>query len=295
MNNAVQFIQTLIDGIESNLNQRINIEQQAHALNVTPWHFQRLFKALVGDSLYTYIMQRRLTTGAHLLNNTQLSIKDIAIELGLTTQDFNYHFQLCYQLTPQAFRLEQPEFKQTEHAIIDQSLLDHLGHGIFKHAKIEMRAPISLVGYQAKVPPPFVKSDTQSINHYPAWKQILKHQDQIEHRIKNEFFGLVCSESGNFDEAELDYLACVPVTKLGDYPSDAKVHHIPEQLVAMFDIHAANLNAKERTIDYIYACWLPNSGYERGLGDDYEVFENIIDFTNPNKLRSHYVIPLKQV
>jgi len=295
MNNAVDFIQTLIDKIEDNLDQEISIKELAASFRVSQWHFQRLFKALVGDSLSTYIKGRRLNSGANLLLTSQLGINDIAYRLGFISHEaFTLSFEHKFGLSPQEFRLQHPDVSYKEKPNLNQVLLDYLPYDMSKQPHIEHSQATVIVGYQTLVPSPFLKSENQCLSIYPAWKQIMKHQDRVQYHNKGTFYGVTCSESGDFTEQEFDYIAGVPVTALGDYPEAAVVHHIPEQLVAMFDVYVAKLDSVERTIDYIYGYWLANSEYERGLGDDYEVFENVNDLSNPDELKSKYVIPIRK-
>ncbi len=295
MNNAVDFIQTLIDKIEDNLDQEISIKELADSFRVSQWHFQRLFKALVGDSLSAYIKGRRLNSGANLLLTSQLGMNDIAYRLGfLSHEAFTLSFEYKFGLSPQEFRLQHPDVSYKDKPNVSQVLLDYLPYDMSKQPHIEHSQAIVIVGYQTSVPSPFLKSENHCLSIYPAWKQIIKHQDRVQHHNKGIFYGLTSSESGDFSEQEFDYIAGVPVTALGDYPEAAVVHHIPEQLVAMFDVYVAKLDSVERTIDYIYGYWLANSEYERGLGDDYEVFENVNDLSNPDELKSKYVIPIRK-
>ncbi|OUR75748.1 hypothetical protein A9Q77_03905 [Marinomonas sp. 42_23_T18] len=295
MNNAVDFIQTLIDKIEDNLDQEISIKELADSFRVSQWHFQRLFKALVGDSLSAYIKGRRLNSGANLLLTSQLGINDIAYRLGfLSHEAFTLSFEHKFGLSPQEFRLQHPNVSYKDKPNVNQALLEHLPYGMTKQPHIELRQATVIVGYQTSVPSPFIKNENHCLSIYPSWKQIIKHRDQIQHHVQGTFYGLTHSESGDFTEQEIDYIAGVPVTRLGSYPEAAVVHHLPEQLVATFDVYVAKLDSTERTIDYIYGYWLANSDYERGLGDDYEVFEHVKDFSNPDELKSKYVIPIRK-
>ncbi len=69
---------------------------------------------------------------------------------------------------------------------------------------------------------------------------------------------------------------------------------IPKQKVAVFDV-VSNLDEDvvKNTIDYIYGYWLPNSQYKRGLGDDYELFENVKDYTSAD-FSMKYFIPIEE-
>jgi len=68
-------------------------------------------------------------------------------------------------------------------------------------------------------------------------------------------------------------------------------HVFPEQQVAMFKVAIIDKETVLKTIDYIYGYWLPNSPYTRGIGSDYELFEEVNGFIDLS-YGSHYVLPI---
>ncbi len=57
-------IQCGVDYIEARLDQEIPLENVAKAAGISHWHFQRMFKALTGETLKSYIRSpppRKLT------------------------------------------------------------------------------------------------------------------------------------------------------------------------------------------------------------------------------------------
>lgn len=149
-----------------------------------------------------------------------------------------------------------------------------------------------VVGGEITLPSPFVIEGKYCNYMGEAWLSLFKLQAEIKNIVPKTYYGLFLSPSGNFTEENLKYISGVPVTTPSDFPKGTSTYQLPKQLVAKFKTHKANeVDTVPQTIDYIYGYWLPNSDYERGPGNDYEVFENVDDFRNPN-LTSSYVIPL---
>ena len=108
-------IQGLVDHIESHLAEEINVLGLAKSLKISPWHFQRLFKSLVGDSLGSYIRGRRLSRAAQLLRDSNSSIIDIALEVGFNSHEaFSRSFKTQYEVTPKEFRNSKALFSLRE-------------------------------------------------------------------------------------------------------------------------------------------------------------------------------------
>lgn len=97
-------------GIENALtdDEPNSVSGMAATCGLSRSHFTRKFRRATGISPWRYILTRRITRARDLLTNTELSIKEIAIELGF--EDPNYFSRLFRQETnqsPTEFRNER--------------------------------------------------------------------------------------------------------------------------------------------------------------------------------------------
>jgi len=69
MNYYVTLMRDVIDYIEASLRERLVLEQVAEKFGFSEYHFNRIFKAVVGISLKQYIGARKLTEASKLLRN----------------------------------------------------------------------------------------------------------------------------------------------------------------------------------------------------------------------------------
>ncbi len=285
-------MQELVDRIEENLAEEVNIIRLADFFNMSPWHFQRTFKSLIGDTLGGYIRGRRLTKAAQLLLNTDMGIIDVAFSVGFNSHEaFTRSFKSYFQCSPKVFRKNKPSVLLGEKPLLTTELYEHLAKGMQQEPFIVQKTEQYLVGFIADIPSPFVSNENYCDLLYLPWTTLLERQKNIGNRISGTYCGLMVSPTGNFVEDSLIYIAGVAVTSLDDVPLDMVSHYFPEQLVAMFDVFAGTEDNIAKTVDYIYGYWLPNSPYTRGNGSDYELFENVTSFEDPN-LKSKYVIPI---
>ena len=293
MNNNLTLIQSLVDRIEENLAEEINIVSLAESCGMSPWHFQRLFKSLVGDTLGGYLRGRRLTRGAQLLLDSDLGIIDIAFSIGFNSHEaFSRSFKAYFNLSPKAFRKDRPAILLNEKPLLTPALFDHLLQGIEREPVICQRAAQTIVGFDAAIPSPFISNEDYCDLLYSTWTSLLERQAEIPGRIPKTYYGLTVSRSGQFVEDTLDYIAGVPVTAMPQIPHGMIAYTFPTQQVAMFDVFAGTADNTAKTVDYIYGYWLPNSPFIRGHGNDYELFENVDSFEDP-KLQSKYVVPIE--
>lgn len=99
-------LRQILDYIDAHLDQEIKLERLAQLLDISQFHFSRLFKQSIGLSPYRYLMQQRVERAKHLLKTSDSLIVDIALECG-----FNSHSHLSKQfrqltgITPRAYRV----------------------------------------------------------------------------------------------------------------------------------------------------------------------------------------------
>ncbi len=73
----------------------------AAEVGLSQWHFQRIFKALTGDTLKAYIRSRRLSMALDRLLTTKLRVLDVAVLGGFESQEaFGRAFKQAFGLTP---------------------------------------------------------------------------------------------------------------------------------------------------------------------------------------------------
>jgi len=92
--------------IRDNLNNNINIENIARELNVDYSLFRKAFKKYTGLSPMQYHMSLRMKQAIYLLNNTDLTSKEISSKLGFSSQYyFSKLFKEKMKKTPRKFRV----------------------------------------------------------------------------------------------------------------------------------------------------------------------------------------------
>jgi len=296
MQKHLKMIQDLVDNIEEDISLDVNILNLANFFGLSAWHFQRLFKSIVGDSLGSYIRGRRLSHAALKLQTTTSSIIDIAFEVGFSSHEsLSRSFKSYYKFSPKEFRLQKSNILINEKPLLTDELLDHITNGMHQEPIIVEKPEQIIVGYGTQIPSPF--SPRAKICELVAdyWFKLFDDEHQIKNKIVHTYIALSISDSGNFTEDTLSYVAGVPVSALDALPKQMKSYTIPKQKVAIFEIKTdIDAEVAKKTIDYIYGYWLPNSKYKRGLGDDYELFEDVLDFRT-GEFTSKYVIPIEDL
>jgi AraC-like DNA-binding protein len=87
----------------------LRVDDLARAAGLSKAHFSREFRRTFGESPYVYLLTRRLERAAALLRNTDYSVAEICLEVGLQgVGSFTTSFKRMHGMTPTAYRAAQP-------------------------------------------------------------------------------------------------------------------------------------------------------------------------------------------
>ena len=91
--------------VESRFKEKISMKKLAGYVNMSQFHFSRVFKKETGYTPYEYIIKTRINYAKNLLKKTGLNIKQIAFESGFGSEsNFIYRFHANVGMTPDEFR-----------------------------------------------------------------------------------------------------------------------------------------------------------------------------------------------
>ena len=87
----------------------LEVDDLAAAAGLSKGHFSREFRRTFGESPYVYLLTRRLERAAALLRNTDHSVAEVCLEVGLQgVGSFTTSFKRTYGMTPTAYRESFP-------------------------------------------------------------------------------------------------------------------------------------------------------------------------------------------
>ena len=96
----------VLDYIDAFLDKNIKLADLAQLLDMSPFHFSRLFKQSIGMTPHQYLSQQRVERAKQLLKKTDRLIIDIALECGFSSHShLSKQFRQITGITPKAYRL----------------------------------------------------------------------------------------------------------------------------------------------------------------------------------------------
>ena len=107
-----QAVQHAIELMHTHLHEMLSIEDLASAVYLSPSHFHRVFRRLIGIPPGEFLLALRFQAARRLLLTTPLSVTDICFEVGYTSiGSFTTHFTQRVGLSPRLLRQRAHAFE----------------------------------------------------------------------------------------------------------------------------------------------------------------------------------------
>ena len=290
MSYYLERVQRGVDYIETRLDREIPLAEVAKAAGISQWHFQRMFKALTGETLKVYIRSRRLAGSLEHLLGSKLRILDIALIAGFESQEaFARAFKQAFGLTPQQYRNIGNKSLFLKKVSFDADYLRHINQNLSLTPEIYAQPRLLMVGKRTL----FYSVDSEKNNIgerlMPLWQAFLPHLSEIEQRVTDYCYGVVQQEAA--DSERLEYHAATAVNAIGKLPEGFVAFELPAGKYAKFT-HRGPAQDVNHTVNYAYSTWLPQSEHRHTYAPDLEIYGADYHPTSPDSVL-HYAIPIE--
>jgi AraC-like DNA-binding protein len=123
----VERVNRAIDHVVGNLAHSLTLEEVSKAAGFSPFHFHRVFKAFLGETLSQFVKRQRLERALFLMSHApQQSLTNVAMECGFSSSsDFSRSFKQHYGLPPSTFDIEA--FRSRRREELERVLSSQLG------------------------------------------------------------------------------------------------------------------------------------------------------------------------
>ncbi len=117
-NRYVERVNRAIDYVISRLASPLRLAQVARAAQLSPFHFHRVFQALVGETLASFVKRLRLERALVRMAHRPASLTAIALECGFSSSsDFSRCFKKRFGVPPRSFDMHT--WRETHNADIE--------------------------------------------------------------------------------------------------------------------------------------------------------------------------------
>jgi AraC family transcriptional regulator len=247
-----------IDYITRNLASPLRLDDVAQVACFSPYHFHRIFRAGVGETLHDFTRRVRLERAVFLMSHAPgRSLTDIALACGFaSSSDFSRAFRQRFGVAPRAFDLR--EFRRQRRddmneAVASGDTLPATGSDDGEFCVRLRTLPARRVAY-LRVFQPYEPGRVQAAAaRLVAWARARGLADGQWLGYQWEDPEIVPPEQCRYDVG----LEVPEAAVLEDGVSEAR---FPSMTVAEVDI-AGSIALELRALDWLYKTWLPQSGF----------------------------------
>lgn len=264
----INSIKKALNYIENNLQEDIDLSAIAKEAGYSLYHFHRIFKGIVGDSMKDYVRKRRFTEAAKELVYTNKSIVEIGIKYGYESREgFSRAFEKVYGRNPSEVRRDNLLYFIREPINIDYMMfqLKLTTEGLTPlYRNLSERY---VVGRKWKV-----KADGSNLQDIPLlwqkWNNEKESEKIINRKCADEIMGICIFSQGNV----FDYMIGHEVNTMEYVPENMVIYRLEPSLYAVFRVIGPITESVQKTWDYIYSVWLSESKYKHRNIDDIEYY-----------------------
>ncbi len=255
--NHLEAIMRVLVYIEEHLDGPLGLEELARVAHISSFHFHRIFRAVIGQTLQAYVKRLRLEAAQGMLRYSDRPIIEIGLEVGYQSHAaFSKMFRRLIGLSPSRYRermhpLVEALIKRT------QTNEDTMKAEYITRNEEEVLFVRRTGDYQ--------KTPQEA---FEALKSFLKSERRLGQA--KAFYGIGLDDPNIVEVGKLRFDACVSLTEKSVPKGEVGKKTLLGGPYALF-VHKGPYSLLEKSLTDIFQYWYPNSGKE--LADAQPIFE----------------------
>ena len=135
--------------------------------------------------------------------------------------------------------------------------------------KIVEKDGFDVLGYELRTT---TKDDKNLLDIPEFWYKLMDEDkmDEIPNRADPDIYFGICADCG--PEGSFSYIVAQEVDMISKIPDGMRALALKDSKYAIFPTKDKTPEIINKTFDYIFEEWLPNSKYNRDFGEDFELY-----------------------
>ena len=265
--------------IEEHVDEEMDFGSLAKIACYSPFHFHRIFQAIVGETVAQYVKRLRIERAAGKLCYTEQPVTDIALDANYGTPSaFTKAFKQFTGKSPKDYRA----FHMNAHGLIQEKLKEMT---VIKSDKIETVADLNLL---------FIRRCGSYLKSpHEAWQAMwgFIEANHLGNSVRR--FGISHDDPAVTNEDKLRYDACILAPSSVKEKGEVGRTLLKGGKYAVF-IHHGSYDKLPETFNRIFLIWLGQSGelFDETRSPFCEYLKTEYIKTDPSKLVTMIYIPL---
>jgi AraC family transcriptional regulator len=258
--------------IQSHLDDDLRLEDVASAAAFSPYHFHRIFRGLVGETLGEHTRRLRLERAAGRLKHAGEPVTQIAFEAGFESHEaFTRAFGQRFNMSPSKFRNDASNYHLPD-------------NGDLPPIEVKDLAPQRIVYLRHTGPYAAVGATWQRLMMWAGRKGLLGPDIKM--------IGLSYDDPDVTPPDKLRYEAAVVVTCPVEPEGEFGVQDLPGGKYAIAT-HRGPYETLSETYEKLFGMWLPQSGHHLRDTPTFEQYLNSPQSAKPEDLLTLIHLPLE--
>ena len=279
-----------LDFVVRRLGQPCTVEEVAAEAAFSRYHFQRMFRAMTGESIAELVRRLRLERAAHRLRHEPVSVLEVALDAGYGSEEaFSRAFRRGCGISPNQSRTAwpppvfstpaarvryYPEEKRVE--------IDPLTGGISMEVRIETFGDIEVARVR----------HTGSYNEVGACFERLFEWAATTGARPGRVLTLSYDDPDTVESQNLRSDACIEIHTAASPPPGISIDKIEAGRYAVYT-HRGSYDGISEGYKRLLGMWLPQSGEELDDRPCMEIYRNTPLDTAPAQLLTDLCLPLR--
>lgn len=267
--------------IDEHLDEKLDLDTLASVSCFSAFHFHRIMRAHLNESLGSYIIRQRMQIAAHLLQHSGNPVAVIAYEVGYETpSSLTKAFKNHFGVSPSEYREKKMVLRRD-----DKNLLFNL-----KETDMSIEPEIRQMDEMKVI---YVQAIGAYQNVGTAWERLCMFAGPKGLLGPDtRMFGLSHDDPDVTETSKLRYDACIVVDDTIKPEGEVGIKTIKGGDYAVFRHKGPYSNLKQSYND-IFRNWLPQSERELGDAAPIEIYLNDPEKVTAEELLTEICIPLK--
>jgi len=267
----IERIHKVVKHIELNIDSEMPLDDLAELACFSPFHFQRIFKEVLGETPKQFIKRLRLEEAARIIAfQPELNILEVAVKVGFQSLEaFSRAFKDYYSLSPDKYR------KSSEIERINITQIPYSKNILIDEAKIEISFPEHKPEFEDLKPeivnrpgqkcvclqttlqsPVLIKESFKRIKQWAEARDLINGETAI--------FGLIKDYPVFTSLDKCRFLTCVALGKQTITSGLVSFLEIPSTKYVSF-VKEGSFQDIIKTASYVVHAWLPESAFKLKL------------------------------
>lgn len=277
--NYAEKLNAITEYIQKNFDAPIRLEELAQISHISPYHFHKMMRAMLGEPIGAYIIRVRLEHAARAVTYGRESIEQIAFSVGYeSAAAFSKQFKNHFGVSPINYRKQKITImKKTTYADLD----------------LDIKKPKQVQLGERKALFVTLTGKYHEMDMGSAWQKLWQEvKEQKLFTAGIEHIGIPYDDPAVTDSEKIRYDACLVVHKEASPMGEVGVKTLPGGKYMMF-LYTGSYKHLSEVYDYIFNEWLINSEYQLRDEPVHEKYRNNPERTEEQKLKTEIYLPIR--